>query len=693
MYDSHSPLVSRGVVGEAAWAALLRRRGADLPDLIASLYHRDAPAAGLNPDLALAQACLETGFFTSDRWLRQRNPAGIGITASDVPGIDFETPEAGIRAHLAHLCCYAYSAEDCPAHPLGWSDPRHSFHDGHLGGALWTLRGGRAGGHDWATEPDYIGRILPIANLAADAEGGGAMVKVALLAGHHNQQGGNAVEHRLVGEIAEAWARHLRAVQGVSVEVITPDGPDPDTDPGDGEFPGSLSAAARRAADLAADLMVEMHTEAGPRGVFVIYPDWDDDTDADVRDRLGPELAGAIATMTGLPVRSAGGMPAPVMSERATGVGAGGSRLGVFAATAHKAATMTRLLVEHGAHSQPADLAILERPDTAEKIGRAAAAVVARFYGLSAAEGGESTDNALDAEYGRLGGEPGLGGKRFKGRLEWHGWMDFAGDVLVCERGAVATDSQASAELGRLLTGVVADVLKASGALRVYGPGGLEGPPEPPPAPEPMPPPEPAPTPPEEPEEPIPSPPAPTPPKPPAPAKPYPAVVKDNPADPTGETWLNVSDGRVDYGVSVRYRPDAAGGAGPWPDTAQWIDTSYPGRTDPHPDWLKKRQLARRLSMHPAIAEALMRRGAFDRLPRTELLDWQEEGLSHVDGAPVEWAERLASVGKALGTAQSVRSAFFSLGVGDAEARALAAAYRCLRVRTRALDQLAICGR
>lgn len=203
-----------------------------------------------------------------------------------------------------------------------------------------------------------------------------------IAAGHHNLQSGNETERRLVGELAEAYGRAFVAA-GFVTHVLTPDGPDADQAPGDGEFPGDIAAVARRAVALGAQLFIELHTEAGPRGVFVIYPDWPSrgDLDADVRDRLGPALATAISqTSAGIPVRGNG-----VMSERQTAVGASGHRLAAFAATAGARATMTRCLIEHGAHTQPADLAILERPEARQAMADAAARVCASFYGLAPA--------------------------------------------------------------------------------------------------------------------------------------------------------------------------------------------------------------------------------------------------------------------------------------------------------------------
>lgn len=211
-------------------------------------------------------------------------------------------------------------------------------------------------------------------------------LRIALRAGHHDTSGGNPVEYAIVGELTEAYARAFTAA-GHEVRVVNPDGPDPDHEPGDGDFPGDLSAAAATVPAWARegwvpDLYLESHTEgvANPdvRGAFVVYPDAAGDLDAEVRDALGPAIAAAIAAATTIPLRGGG-----VMSERATGVGRAGYRLGAFAATAALRTTTSRLLVEHGSHTSPLDLAILRSPTTADRIAEAVVAAVEQHYGAA----------------------------------------------------------------------------------------------------------------------------------------------------------------------------------------------------------------------------------------------------------------------------------------------------------------------
>ncbi len=201
--------------------------------------------------------------------------------------------------------------------------------------------------------------------------------RIALAAGHHNSDGGNAVEYVQTGRLCQAAAAACRDL-GLDVRVFTP-GDGLGTRP-DGIWDLARAVVAAAHAGWSPDILLETHTEgAGPaaRGVFAIYPDWGDDVDVDVRDRLGPRVARAIAAATGLPVRGAG-----VLSERATGVGLSGYRLGLFGQTTAIKATCTRLIIEYGSHDVTTDLAIIDAPGFYTKAGRATAHAFAEFLGV-----------------------------------------------------------------------------------------------------------------------------------------------------------------------------------------------------------------------------------------------------------------------------------------------------------------------
>lgn len=87
-----------------------------------STYYEEAGFEGVRPDLAIAQAILETGFFRygGDVLPEQNNYAGIGTTGNS-RGIWFANVREGAVAHIQHLLAYATTRE--PLKPI--VDPRY----------------------------------------------------------------------------------------------------------------------------------------------------------------------------------------------------------------------------------------------------------------------------------------------------------------------------------------------------------------------------------------------------------------------------------------------------------------------------------------------------------------------------------------------------------------------------------------
>ena len=77
-------------------------------DELVHLYWDEAGREGVREDLALAQAIVETGFFsfTGDVKPEQNNFCGLGTTGGGVEGEYFDEPEIGVRAHIQHLLAY-----------------------------------------------------------------------------------------------------------------------------------------------------------------------------------------------------------------------------------------------------------------------------------------------------------------------------------------------------------------------------------------------------------------------------------------------------------------------------------------------------------------------------------------------------------------------------------------------------------
>lgn len=367
----------RSVVSLEAARSWARARGADPRYVnVAALYWTTAPRYGIPPEIPYVQAGKETnnGRYTGVVPASSHNWAGIktrrgGADTDPAAHAAFDSDAEGVLAHVQHLARYAGAT--LPAAGDDLVDPR------------WFLVTARvttvAELGAWATGAGYGADLeRRVRDLIAYAEGFTMPTqtpRVVLAAGHRNASGGNATEQRLTGELTPLIAQALRR-RGLDVRVITPDD-------GRGMFPGGLDAVAGqvRADD---DLFLEVHTEgnnAGDagRGVFAIYPDWDGDVDTDVRDRLGPDIARRVSAASGIPVRGSG-----VLSEKRTGVGIDGFRLGVFRVTAPLRARTTRLIVEYGAHSSPADMALWRRPGAVAAMAEATADAIAAFYGIAA---------------------------------------------------------------------------------------------------------------------------------------------------------------------------------------------------------------------------------------------------------------------------------------------------------------------
>lgn len=92
---------------------------------LVELYWEEAGHEGVRPDLALAQALLETGFFRfgGDVLPAQNNFAGIGTTGGGARGAWFESARVGVRAHVQHLLAYTTTRE--PFQPI--VDPRYNI--------------------------------------------------------------------------------------------------------------------------------------------------------------------------------------------------------------------------------------------------------------------------------------------------------------------------------------------------------------------------------------------------------------------------------------------------------------------------------------------------------------------------------------------------------------------------------------
>ena len=207
---------------------------------------------------------------------------------------------------------------------------------------------------------------------------GNRPLRIALGAGHRNTSGGNEFETALNGQVVNHLVRLARESAGFEVRCYTPND-------GLGMYPGPLDAAAAqvrswRDQGWAADILHEVHFQgigtSSLRGAFVIYPDSaglrgrnPGNVDLDVKAEAGAMakiLADGYGGVCWYSACSRG------MSERETGVGIQGYRLGVFGAWADEPfiSNAFQMITEGGTFTNSTDLALMKQPDFPAKHAR-----------------------------------------------------------------------------------------------------------------------------------------------------------------------------------------------------------------------------------------------------------------------------------------------------------------------------------
>lgn len=171
MIADTQPIIGGPQVGMARLANALHLR-ADLPlgqaDDIVAAYTAIGQLTRIGNLIPFAQAAHETGWFTSERWVRSYNPAGLGATSDGTWGATFASPAEGIAAQYAHLLAYAAAdaALNVPQRVLVQMDPRLSamtWRWGRGSAPRWVDLNGK-----WAVPgPTYGQAILRIARAIA----------------------------------------------------------------------------------------------------------------------------------------------------------------------------------------------------------------------------------------------------------------------------------------------------------------------------------------------------------------------------------------------------------------------------------------------------------------------------------------------------------------------------------------------
>jgi hypothetical protein len=197
---------------------------------------------------------------------------------------------------------------------------------------------------------------------------GNRPLRIAIGTGHANTSPGNSFETALNKKCTHEVVKLCRASNGFEVRCYTPND-------GLGTFDGPLDAAAATVRkwlsegwrpDILHELHHEGHGNPNVRGGFIIYPDSAGlrgrnagNIDKDVRDH-GPTMGRIITGAIGVPLRGNG-----TMSERNTGVGGQGFRLGLFGAWAERPfiENSCQFITEAATYTNAQDLAIMKRDD------------------------------------------------------------------------------------------------------------------------------------------------------------------------------------------------------------------------------------------------------------------------------------------------------------------------------------------
>ena len=74
---------------------------------IAWAYYDLAKIFGIDPAAAMCQAIHETGWFMSEKAVKQNNFAGIGVTSNTAVGAVSIAVIGGVLQHLSHLVAYS----------------------------------------------------------------------------------------------------------------------------------------------------------------------------------------------------------------------------------------------------------------------------------------------------------------------------------------------------------------------------------------------------------------------------------------------------------------------------------------------------------------------------------------------------------------------------------------------------------
>lgn len=225
------------------------------------------------------------------------------------------------------------------------------------------------------------------------------MGSVLLVMGHRNTDRGNPAEMERTPLVVDAAERELRRA-GHAVAVLQREDNDGDPDFSHESRAAVADRCARLIRERGIQVMIDAHFQASSTptsGCFCIFPDGnlldptppvDDSKAANPLDvAFAGKLAEEVSRQTGIPrLRLAEPGFLGGMSERQTGVGLDGDRLGMFSRTVSVRAQCVRVVMEHGDIVK--DLGIIDAPGFYDRVAVAYARAVSAFWPVPVAEPG-----------------------------------------------------------------------------------------------------------------------------------------------------------------------------------------------------------------------------------------------------------------------------------------------------------------
>ena len=199
------------------------------------LYITEGAAEGIRGDIAFAQSCLETGYFTfkgSAVTLDQNNFAGMGVTQNGMKGNSWITPQLGIRAQIQHL--KAYACEEALNNKC--ADGRFTYVKRGSAPYVEYLGIQENPQHTgWAAGKDYGKKIISILNSILGTGEREDRMNIFVCVGHANYGGGvissadgtksgGVNEYKYNKELAPYIVKWLKAAGHKATLCIAPEG-------------------------------------------------------------------------------------------------------------------------------------------------------------------------------------------------------------------------------------------------------------------------------------------------------------------------------------------------------------------------------------------------------------------------------------------------------------------------------------